>query len=169
MTERDSVDEHVTRWRRILPSLDPVVEGTVTRMSLLVKHLGRAREAALAEHGLQSFEYLTLRALSGRGGRATPSELVAELRLSPSAMTSRLDGLERRAFVRRSASVTDRRKVTVELTPAGQAAWQSALETEGREEHRILRALDPAEQGLLADLLRRVLLEAERGPRSGHI
>ncbi|MCD9195195.1 MarR family winged helix-turn-helix transcriptional regulator [Streptomyces albireticuli] len=166
MTERDSVDEHVTRWRKILPDLDPVVEGAVARMSALVRHLGRAKEAALAEHGLQSFEYRTLHTLAGRDGRATPSELAAALTLSPSAMTSRLDGLERRGFVRREASATDRRKVTVELTAPGRTAWQSALETEGREEHRILRALDPAERELLGNLLRRVLIEAEREPRS---
>ncbi|MCQ8771827.1 MarR family winged helix-turn-helix transcriptional regulator [Streptomyces telluris] len=167
MAERDSVDEHVTRWQEILPTLDPVVEGAVTRMSVLVRHLGRAKEAALAEHGLQSFEYLTLHALAGRGGRATPSELAAAIKLSPSAMTSRLDGLERRGFVRREASAADRRKVTVELTGPGRTAWQSALETEGREEHRILQALDPAERELLVDLLRRVLVEAEREPRFG--
>ncbi|NJP79676.1 MarR family transcriptional regulator, partial [Streptomyces sp. AA8] len=43
MAERDSVDEHVTRWQEILPTLDPVVEGAVTRMSVLVRHLGRAK------------------------------------------------------------------------------------------------------------------------------
>ncbi|MEU2877044.1 hypothetical protein [Streptomyces sp. NPDC007070] len=77
-------------------------------------------------------------------------------------MTGRLDGLEQRGYVRRSPSTVDRRRLDVELTDEGRAAWQGALESQGQEEHRILRALSPDEREQLADLLRRVLIEAEQ-------
>ncbi|WP_018549430.1 MarR family winged helix-turn-helix transcriptional regulator [Streptomyces sp. LaPpAH-108] len=161
VTAQDSVDEHLDRWLKVLPSLDPVVEGVVKRMWVLVRHLGAVKEESLAAHGLQSFEYLTLHALAGRAGSASPTELAGDLKLSPSAMTGRLDGLERRGFVRRRPSSVDRRKLDIELTDEGRAAWRSALETQGAEEHRILSGLSPAERDQLTDLLRRVLIEAE--------
>lgn len=161
MAPGDSVDAHVARWLAVLPDLDPTVEAVVTRIQHVVTHLRRNKERALADQDLQAFEYLTLHALAGRGGRATPSELVADLQISPAAMTGRLDTLERRGYVNRRTSTTDRRKVDVELTAAGRAAWRSALDVQGREEHRILDALEPAEREHLADMLRRVLLAAE--------
>lgn len=163
---RDSVDQHVTRWSRVLPDLDPDIEGAVTRMSFLLKHLKRQRGEALATHGLQSFEYETLHVLAGRGSpyRASPSEIAAELRISPAAVTGRLDALEQRGLLRRLPSSTDRRKVIVELSEAGHRAWQETIGSMGGEEERILGVLSPAERRQLADLLRRLLLEVEEPP-----
>ncbi|MGW1840194.1 MarR family winged helix-turn-helix transcriptional regulator [Streptomyces sp. BBFR2] len=161
MTARDSVDDHLDRWMKILPSLDPLVEGGVKRMWVLVKHLGSVKEGTLADHGLQTLEYLTLHALAGRNGTASPSQLAADLKLSPSAMTSRLDHLEQRGFLRRQPSSTDRRRLDAVLTSEGQAAWQGALESQGAEERRIMSTLSPQERQQLTDLLRRVLIEAE--------
>lgn len=163
--ERDSVDAHIERWRPVLPDLDPDVEGVVTRMQFLVKHLKQVKQEMLAAHGLQRFEYETLHSLAARGApyRAGPSELAAELMLSPAAMTGRLDALERRGYLRRLPSPTDRRKVIVELTDAGLAAWRSAIDEVGQEEHRLMDVLSPTERHHLADLLRRMLVLAQAG------
>src|SRR4051794_31800537 len=115
MERHDSVDDHLARWVPLLPHLDPVAEGVVTRMQFLVKHLRTIKERGLAEYQLQEFEYTTLQALAARKGRAVPSELVQDLRISPAAMTGRLDSLERRGFVHRQPSPVDRRRVDVEL------------------------------------------------------
>lgn len=157
----DPVDQHVARWLAVLPDLDPVIEAVATRMEYLVKHLHRVKERALADHDLQPFEYATLHALAGRGGRATPSDLATDLRVSAATMTGRLGTLEGRDYLRRTHSATDRRRVDVELTPAGRDAWRTALDVQGTEEHRILGVLSPAEQAQLADFLRRVLIAAE--------
>ena len=161
MQLRDSVDDHLDRWLPLLPHLDPVVEAVVTRMGFLVKHLRKVKEQGLAEYQLQDFEYSTLQALAARQGRAAPSELVADLKMSPAAMTGRLDALEQRGFVRRQQSTVDRRRVDVELTVAGFDAWRSAMEVVGREERRILATLNPAERERLSALLRRLLVVAE--------
>src|SRR2546422_6922114 len=104
MRARDSVDDHLDRWLPLLPHLDPVVEAVVTRMGFLVKHLRKVKEQGLADYELQDFEYSTLQALAARDGRATPSELVADLKMSPAAMTGRLDTLEKRGVIRRRPS-----------------------------------------------------------------
>src|SRR5262245_36297793 len=161
MRLRDSVDDHLDRWLPLLPHLDPVVEAVVTRMGFLVKHLRKVKEAGLAEYELQDHEFSTLQALAARGGRAVPSELVADLKMSPAAMTGRLDALEHRGFVHRQQSTVDRRRVDVELTVSGFDAWRSAMAMVGREERRILATLTQAEREKLSALLRRLLIAAE--------
>ncbi|MFR9775053.1 MarR family winged helix-turn-helix transcriptional regulator [Micromonospora sp. MS34] len=164
MTERDRTDQHVARWLPVLPDLDPDVEGAVTRMSLLSRHLREVKERALAELDLQEKEYGTLHALAGRGGRAAPSEIAGDLRMAPASITARVDALVHRGFVRRIPSTADRRRIDVELTDAGRDAWRRAMGVVGDEEHRVLGALSPDERRLLSDLLRRVALVAERSP-----
>jgi DNA-binding MarR family transcriptional regulator len=164
----DSVDEHVAHWLTEIPDLDPVTEGVVTRMQVLVKHLRRTKQAALSKHNLQDFEYDTLHTLVGRGVpyQAHPSELATAMRMSPAAVTGRLDALERRGYIRRLPPPGDRRKVIVELTAAGHAAWREAMADQGDEEDRIIAALSRSEQEQLADLLRRMVLVVEPMPRT---
>lgn len=160
-TPRDSVDAHIDRWSTVLPDLDADIEGVVTRMSLLTRHLRLCKEQALAARGLQHSEYETLHVLAGRKGRAAPSELAAELRMSPAAVTGRLDALEQRGYLRRTPSATDRRRVVVELTDEGYRTWQDTIDRLGHEEHRILGTLTAPERRQLADLLRRLMLAVE--------
>ncbi|MBQ0893320.1 MarR family transcriptional regulator [Micromonospora sp. U56] len=162
MTARDRTDRHIERWLPVLPELDPDVEGAVTRMSGFTRHLRTVKDRSLAELGLPAHEYDTLHALAGRRGRATPGELADDMAMAPASVTARVDALERRGFVRRTPSTVDRRRVDVELTEAGHAAWHAAIEVIGQEEHRLLGVLTPDERRLLADLLRRVSLHAER-------
>ncbi|WP_026412286.1 MarR family winged helix-turn-helix transcriptional regulator [Actinomadura oligospora] len=161
MPTRDQVDDHVDRWMPIVPDLDPDVEGAITRVHKISAHLRKVKERALADGDLHVHEYDTLQALGGRDGRAAPSQLAADLGIAPNSVTGRLDGLSARGFVLRTPSELDRRRVIVELTEEGRAAWLGAMGAQGVEEHRILEALDPDERRLLSDLLRRVMIRAD--------
>ncbi|WP_418958695.1 MarR family winged helix-turn-helix transcriptional regulator [Streptomyces tritici] len=165
---RDWTDGHVARWQPVLPGLDPVVEGAVTRMKKLSVHLRRVREQSLVDFDLERHEFDTLHKLAGRGGSAAPSELAQDLDLAPASVSGRLDALEKRGFVRRTQSTSDRRRVVVELTPAGRETWLGAMDVLGHEEERLLGVLDEDERNLLNDLLRRVMLVAEEGPGHQH-
>ncbi|MET7968545.1 MarR family transcriptional regulator [Micromonospora sp. NPDC005305] len=167
MTDRDPVDQHIERWLPVVPDLDPDVEGAVVRMLLLSRHLREVKDRALAELDLQEKEYGTLHALAGRGGRAAPSEIAGDLRMAPASITARVDALVRRGFVRRIPSEVDRRRIDVELTDAGRAAWRRAIGVVGDEELRVFGALTPDERRTLSGLLRRVTLAA--GPPPGRI
>ncbi|MEV4949119.1 MarR family transcriptional regulator [Streptomyces sp. NPDC053755] len=158
---RDWTDEHVERWRPVLPGLDPVVEGAVTRMKKLSVHLRRVREQSLVDFDLERHEFDTLHKLAGRGGSAAPSELAQDLDLAPASVSGRLDALERRGFVRRTQSTTDRRRVVVELTAAGRETWLGAMDVLGHEEERLLGVLDEDERARLNDMLRRIMVVAE--------
>ncbi len=159
----DSVDRHLARWRGKAP-FDELVEGVVTRMQLLVKHLAHTKEAVLAEAGLQEFEFETMHRLVARDGSATPSELAAELLLSPAGMTGRLDTLERAQLVRRVRGTDDRRRVDVELTDKGRELWTAAMTVRAEAEAQMVAALDPADQELLNGLLKRMLARVESSP-----
>ncbi|MGV9879445.1 MarR family winged helix-turn-helix transcriptional regulator [Streptomyces sp. NPDC003006] len=166
-TERDWTDGHVERWLPVLPTLDPDIEGAVTRMSKLTVHLRRVREQSLADFELDRQEFDTLHKLAGRGGAASPSELAADLDLAPASVTGRLDGLERRGLVRRTPSRRDRRRVDVELTESGRATWRGAMAVLGHEEERLLGVLPAAERARLSDMLRRIMLVAEADGGAG--
>jgi DNA-binding MarR family transcriptional regulator len=156
----DSVDLHLARWHGKAP-FDQQVEGIVTRMQALLKHLHRAKVGALAEIGLQDFEFETLHRLVAGGGSATPSELATELMLSPAGMTGRLDTLEKSGLVRRLRSAEDRRRVDVELTDKGHELWLEAMRIRGVAEAEMVYVLNPDEQATLDRLLKRLLLHVE--------
>jgi DNA-binding MarR family transcriptional regulator len=163
--EQDSVDGHIEHWKREIPELDPLVEGVFTRMQMLLRHLKQTRHATLVDHyGLEEYEYATLHFLGGCGPdhRATPSEIAAWQRMSPSGITGRLDALEKRGFIRRLPSPADRRKVIVELTEEGRQAWRSTFDPQTNEEAKVLAALDPDEQEQLNAMLRRMLSVVDR-------
>jgi DNA-binding MarR family transcriptional regulator len=161
---RDWTDGHLARWQPVLPELDPDVEAAVTRMKLVTRHLRRFRENSLVDFDLQRHEFDTLHALAGRHGRAVPSQLADDLSLAPPSVTARIDGLVARGFVRRTPSVTDRRRVDIELTEEGRAAWLGAMDVLGHEEYRLLGVLSAGERRTLAELLRRIMLAAEHPP-----
>lgn len=160
----DSVDRHVEHWKREIPQLDPLVEGVITRMQMLLQHLKQTRQATLADHGLEDYEYSTLHFLGGCGPdyRATPSEIAAWQQMSPAGITGRLDALERRGFIRRLPAPTDRRKVIVELTEQGRQAWLSTFNPQTNEETNVLAALNPDEQRQLNSMLRRMMQVIDR-------
>ncbi|MFD6437078.1 MarR family winged helix-turn-helix transcriptional regulator [Streptomyces venezuelae] len=164
---RDWTDGHVERWLPVMPTLDPDIEGAVTRMKKLTVHLRRVREQSLVDFDLERHEFDTLHKLAGRGGAAGPSELAADLDLAPASITGRLDGLERRGLVRRTPSKKDRRRIDVELTESGTSAWEGAMAVLGREEERLLCVLPAKERRQLSDMLRRIMAVAEEGGGAG--
>ncbi|GAA2375309.1 MarR family winged helix-turn-helix transcriptional regulator [Dactylosporangium salmoneum] len=160
----DSVDQHLARWRDKAP-FDERVEAIITRIQLLTKHVGHAKDQALAEVGLQEFEFETLHRLAARGrtARATPSELATELMVSPAGMTGRLDTLERAGLVRRLRGTEDRRRVDVELTELGRSRWFAAMKLRGTAEEAMVEPLDRTDRDTLIVLLKRMLVHVESG------
>jgi DNA-binding MarR family transcriptional regulator len=84
-------------------------------------------------------------------GPATPSELAAEERVRPQAMSTTLAGLEARGLVARAGDPGDGRRVLMSLTDAGR---QLLVDRRGIKAARMARALatgfTPAEQQQLA-------------------
>lgn len=163
---RDAIDEHVAQWQAELPDLDVRAEAIVARMQVLLRHLARRRQPALAKSGLELWQYKTLLELRRRGHphRATPTELAAALDVSAPAMSKRIAALERSGFVRRTHDVGDRRRVHVTLTSVGKRAWARAAAAQEDIERELLSSLTPADQDTLAGLLRTLVIASDAQP-----
>ena len=151
---QDWADRHVARWRDhwIDVTFEDDVEAIVARIQRLRKHFRLTTQQALAEVGLQDFEYETLHHLMIRDtpGHASPSALAADLGISNAGMTGRLDGLERAGWIQRRADADDRRRVAIEVTRSGAALWRRAMDLRGRAEDEVVHALDADERATLA-------------------
>ncbi|WP_250029499.1 MarR family winged helix-turn-helix transcriptional regulator [Paractinoplanes maris] len=162
---RDTADEHVDVWGDELPWMDPVQEAIIVRLAVLGRHLTQARRAALTDGGLEHGQFKILLALR-RGGppyTASPSELADRLGLTRGALSARLGPLEEARLIERGTEPgTDRRRVRVRLTEAGDAAFERHATTENRGEAALLATLTPDECAILADLLRKLVLQADQ-------
>jgi DNA-binding MarR family transcriptional regulator len=160
--ERDEVDDAVEVWQRVLPDLDPTVEGIVDRIHWLGKKLNKTMEETLAEAGggLELGEWKTLSHLrrAGEPYRVSAGKLAQLANLSTGAMTNRLDRLEAAGFVRRVADPADRRGVLVELTPEGRKVWDETTGVQVRKETLLAAALNDREKEQLNNLLRHLML-----------
>jgi DNA-binding MarR family transcriptional regulator len=155
----DSVDFCIADVASHYAAIDPAVEGVVDRVAAINKHIGRAFEETLADHGLSYGEYKLLLRLVTRtdDNRMSAGELSKSLMLSSGAMTNRLDQLEKSDLIRRVRDPKDRRGVHVELTPKGRTTIDQAVTEQAAKEIDVLGVLTPRELTTLNQLLRQVL------------
>jgi DNA-binding MarR family transcriptional regulator len=76
-------------------------------------------------------------------------------------VTSRIDRLERRGFVRRLPDPNDRRGVIIELTDAGLDVVDAAVAANSVSDRQLLERLEPDELTTLEGLLRKLLAGLE--------
>jgi DNA-binding MarR family transcriptional regulator len=162
---KDHADLHVERWRDhwIDIPFDDEVEAATVRLVRIHRYFDAAMHSAVKQVGLQEHEYFTLHTLMIRDtpGRASPSALAKDLGVSPAGMTGRLDGLERRGYVKRVPGTTDRRTVDVEVTRAGADVWRRAMQLRGDAEEKMAATLTRKELATLNRLLKKMALHVE--------
>ena len=165
---KDAADLHVERWRDhwVDITFDDEVEAFTVRVLNIARYL-RDKEAAVAELGLQDFEYQTLHHLMIREtpGHASPGALAQDLGVSNAGMTGRLDGLEKKGWIKRMPGADDRRRVDVEVTRAGASVWRRAMALRGNAEDELAGALSRRELVTLNRLLKKLTLHIEAGSR----
>lgn len=86
-------------------------------------------------------------------GPQTAGAIAAATRLTAAAITSLLDRLEARGYLRRTRSAEDRRKVIVEAGPAAQELAARYYEPLGRRGDEILSGYSDAELAAVARFL----------------
>ncbi|HEX7355501.1 MAG TPA: MarR family transcriptional regulator [Mycobacteriales bacterium] len=160
---RDEVDALVGRWREERPDIDPAPLEVFSRVSRLAVLADRERREAFASHGLELWEFDVLSALRRAGSpyALTPGALLRATLVTSATMTHRVDRLVAGGLVTRGPDPDDRRGVLVQLTFAGRARVDAALESLVQHEDRLLQPLAKAERRDLAALLRRLLLPLE--------
>ncbi|MFT4010414.1 MAG: MarR family transcriptional regulator [Nocardioidaceae bacterium] len=160
---RDEVDGLIEAWGRERPDVDLAPLAVLSRVTRLAHHLDRARGAAFADHGIESWEFDVLAALrrSGAPYELSPGRLLKETLVTSGTMTNRVDRLQQRGLVVRGPDPDDRRGVLVRLTDAGRAAVDGALDGLLEHEARLLSALEHKQRDTLAGLLRQLTLPFE--------
>lgn len=94
----------------------------------------------LADASISAAEANVLATLAD-GTPRTPSELAAQVGSRTTTMTSVLDRLERRGFVKRGRHPADRRAIQIELTASGRRAATATRAAFRRAEARALAGL----------------------------
>src|SRR3954451_18943772 len=155
----DSVDVCTIDVASRYDEIKPEVEGVVSRIASISKHVGRAFDETLSACGLSYPEYRMLLRLATRSSdnRMSAGDLSRALMLSSGAMTNRLDRLEKAELIRRVPDPRDRRGVLVELTPKGEKQIDLAVSEQAIKEIEVLSALTARERTTLNQLLRKVL------------
>lgn len=160
MSAADEVDRLVEAWSTERPDLDVTPMQVLSRITRLARHLDRVRRKAFASHGLEASEFDVLSALRRAGSpyRLSPGRLLRETMVTSGTMTHRVDRLIAKGLVQRLPDPADRRGIKVQLTAAGMAAVDGALDALLDSEEIFLDGLTAAEAESLANALRTLSL-----------
>jgi DNA-binding MarR family transcriptional regulator len=155
--ERDHVDGILEQWARQRPDLDASPMGVIGRLHRIGDHLHGELRAVFASAGLGDGDFDVLASLrrSGAPYELTPGELGATTMVTSSAVTKRIDRLERAGLVTRTVSETDARSRRIRLTDRGLDLIERVIAEHVANEQRLVAGLTPEERDRLADLLRR--------------
>ena len=155
----DEVDDIVARWQAERPDLEVTPLHVLSRVSRLARHLDRARRAAFAAHGLETWEFDVLSALRRQGlpYQLSPGALLRATLVTSGTMTNRIDRLTAAGLVSRHRDPQDKRGVLVQLTERGARTVDAALSDLLERERGLLTGLDRSQQDELARLLRILL------------
>lgn len=164
MTElRDRIDQALADWHRERPDLDWSGAAITLRLVLLGKYVEQHAAASFAPFGLQPWEFDVLATLrrQGRPFELSAGDLARSVLLTCSGMTHRLDRLQQRGLVTRTAAPDDRRRVMVQLTAEGLELVEQAIARRSCEACGLTDALSGPQRQELIGLLRRLVAGLE--------
>lgn len=164
----------LSQWRHERPDIEP---GPMAVCGEIWRAGERLRQGVLANLSDYSLDFagfdviLTLRR-QGHGKTLSPTALAKEMMLSTSAMTNRLDRLEKRGLIQRTIDPNDRRGLRIVLSDEGFALANEMVVSHVETEERMLSALTDVERNNLRTLLTKIGvkppdLEKHKGSRHG--
>ena len=159
----DLTDRTLDAWQQAHPDLETAGLQVTARLSRIGPLLARRQEGVFERFGLGRGEVGVLGALriAGQPYQLSPTRMAKGLMLSSAGITSRIDRLERRGFVRRLPDPDDRRGVIIELTDHGLEIVDAAVAALSASDRELLGRMEPAELVQLEGLLRKFLAGLE--------
>jgi DNA-binding MarR family transcriptional regulator len=169
--EPDHVDEILAQWARERPDLDASPIGLIGRLHRLADVLNVELRKVFAEEGLGDGDFDVLVTLRRHGApyELTPGELGASTMVTSSAVTKRIDRLERGGLVTRTVSESDARSRRIRLSADGLALVDRLMDRHVANEQRLVEGLTPDERSQLASLLRRWGHHVDEGRRDERV
>jgi DNA-binding MarR family transcriptional regulator len=120
-------------------------------------------EASLRSSGMTLTQWRALGLLLHEPG-ATHSDLVRRLEIEAPSVTSLVNGMERRGWVKRTRSTADARVKRLALTARGRRLIEEAAEAMGPIEKRMASSLSAGERATLKRLLRTMVEGMQKSP-----
>lgn len=162
--KQDLVSELVRQWAVEHPEMDTAALGIVVRIQMLGKRLHSRATRALAVHGLKHWEYDVLSVLRRQGEpyEMAATDLAREALLTSGAMTTRIDGLEKRGFLRRRQNSLDGRSVIIRLTTKGLKIVNDAIQTRLEDANHSLAVFSAQERKQINEFLESLNLHIEK-------
>ncbi len=166
MADKDWTDALLDRLAATRTRKEIDAYQVTARISRIALHIARHQEEVFGRFGLNRGEVGVLGALllAGSGQQLSPTKLFKGLMLSSAGITSRLDRLERRGYVKRTRHPSDRRGVLVNLTDAGRKVLEQAVAADAAGEQELLSALTNEDRRALALQLKKLLAGLEPTP-----
>ncbi|WP_305857034.1 MarR family winged helix-turn-helix transcriptional regulator [Balneatrix alpica] len=139
MQEHISVDELFAQMKAHWPQAYAGSHAALLSLYRVHDALYRHHERILAQVGLQVADFEALTALRSQGApyRLTPTELRRYLIMTSGGLTKVLKRLQQQAWVERPANPEDGRSQLVELTAAGLAIIEQAMQAVIEQEHSL--------------------------------
>lgn len=152
------MDSILAQWRRERPDLDTSVMGVCGDLWRAADRVrdGVAANLAGDELDLAGFDVLLTLRRQGWGRALSPSELAQDMMISTSAMTNRLDRLQKRGLIERQADPSDRRALRIVLTETGFTLADRIVVSHVATEERLVSALSEEERAELRRLLAKI-------------
>lgn len=153
-----AMESIMAQWRRERPDIDP---GPMAVCGEIWRTGERLRQAVVANWSNWGLDFagsdvlLTLRR-QGKGETLSPSMLAKDMMLSTSAMTNRLDRLEKRGLIKRTTDPNDRRGLRIELSDEGFALTDEMIVSHVETEERMLSELTQEERDQIRALLTKI-------------
>ncbi len=144
-------DASVKHKARISPDSDSETLSHWVKLAFMA--MRRETDAALRRSGMTLTQWRALGMLLHNPGM-THSELVQKLEIEAPSVTSLVNGMERRGWVRRARSAGDARVKQLYLTPRGRRLIEEARGLTAPVEHRMTATLSAGERATLRRLLR---------------
>ena len=163
MADKDWTDALLDRLAATRSRNEIEAYQVTARISRVALHIARHQEHVFGRFGLNRGEVGVLGALllAGSDQKLSPTQLFRGLMLSSAGITSRLDRLEHRGYVKRSRHPSDRRGVLVSLTDAGRKVLEQAVDADAAGEQKLLSALTKQDRRALAVQLKKLLTGLE--------
>lgn len=157
-SEGQDLETILAQWRRERPDVDPSVIAVCGEVWRAAERLRRGVLANLSSSDIDfaGFDVIMTLRRQGRGQALSPSALAKEMMLSTSAMTNRLDRLERRGLIERARDPDDRRGLKIVLSKKGFALVDGIFASHVAAVGSMLSSLSTAEQDQLRSLLAKI-------------
>jgi MarR family 2-MHQ and catechol resistance regulon transcriptional repressor len=121
--------------------------------------VGQVAEESVREAGMCLTDFVALEALLHKGP-LTITEIQEKVGLASGSMTAAVDRLEKKGFIRRKPSSSDRRAKLLELTPRGRLTVERVFGHHAAMLESAMKVLDHAEKSQLHALLKKLGLFA---------